>query len=315
MKECIIECVPNFSEGRNMEIIQAIRDSIGKGVLHVDVGRDANRTVISFAGSPDYVCEAAFKATQTAAKLIDMSKQKGEHPRIGATDVLPLIPISGASLEDCVLMARRLARRISDELMIPCYLYEAAAYREHFRNLASCRKGEYEGIEARIENELEKPDLGSRPVDSVIRRSGCTVVGARKCLIAVNFCLDSENVELASDIAREVREKGPSDRPSMLRATKAIGWYMAEYGCAQVSMNLTDPDVTSLHKAFLTVRNVARLKGTDVTATEIIGLIPEKSYEEAKPFLGEMRLDGVKPFDPDTRIIERLLNKKDINSL
>lgn len=301
--------MPNFSEGRDMRIIEAIRGAIGEGVLHVDVGPDANRTVITFAGEPSSVVEGAFRAVSKAAELIDMSRHNGEHPRIGATDVLPLVPVSGVSLEECAELAQRLAGRIARELNIPCYLYEAAARRESYRNLSRCRKGEYEALRWRLEDEEEKPDLGSRPMDEIIRRTGCTVVGARKYLIAVNFNIASRDAKLAASIARDVREKGPEGRPLSRKGLKAIGWYMEEYGVAQVSCNLTDLDATPLHEAFLTISEAARRRGTEVTGTELIGLLPEKAYDDARPYLEAMRLSSVKPFNPDEKIIERLLNK------
>lgn len=306
----IIECVPNFSEGRDKAKINAIVESIRPAmVLHVDIGKAANRTVITFAGSPEEVCEAAFSAVKKAGELIDMSRHRGEHPRIGATDVMPLIPISGVTLEECASMADRLARRIADNLEIPCYLYEASAKREKFRNLAVCRRGEYEALSSRLTNPEECPDYGSRPIDDRIRKTGCTVVGARNYLVAINFNLNTKDVNMASEIARDVRESGRKGQPGILKKTKAIGWYIEEYGCAQVSMNLTDISVTPISKAFLAVRDAAVKRGVVVTGTELIGMIPESAYEEILPIIGEMNLNDVKPFNPDEKIIERVLFK------
>lgn len=306
----IIECVPNFSEGKNMATINAIVESIHPAkVLHVDIGQAANRTVITFAGSPEVVCESAFRAVKTAGELIDMSCHKGEHPRIGATDVMPLIPISEVSLEECANMADQLAKRVADELGIPCYLYEASAKRERFQNLAVCRKGEYEALPNRLTNPEECPDYGSRPIDYRIRKTGCTVIGARNYLVAINFNLNTKDTNIANEIAKDVRESGRKGHPGILKKTKAIGWYIEEYGCAQVSMNLTDIKVTPISKAFLTVRDVARKWGVEVTGTEIIGMIPESAYEETLPVIEQMNLNEVKPFNPDEKIIERVLFK------
>lgn len=306
----IIECVPNFSEGRDVAKINAIVESISPvKVLHVDIGQAANRTVITFAGSPEDVCDAAFSAVKTAGEVIDMSCHKGEHPRIGATDVMPLIPISGVTLEECADMADQLARRIADELEIPCYLYEASAKREKFQNLALCRRGGYEALPNRLTNPEESPDYGSRPIDDRIRKTGCTVVGARNYLVAINFNINTKDVNIASEIARDVRESGRKGQPGILKKTKAIGWYIEEYGCAQVSMNLTDISVTPISKAFFTVRDVAKQWGVEVTGTELIGMIPESAYEEALPIIDELNLSEVKPFNPDEKIIERVLFK------
>lgn len=306
----IIECVPNFSEGRDVAKINAIVESIRPvKVLHVDIGQAANRTVITFAGSPEDVVDAAFRAVKTAGEVIDMSCHKGEHPRIGATDVMPLIPISGVTLEECADMSDQLARRIADELEIPCYLYEASAKREKFQNLALCRRGGYEALPNRLTNPEESPDYGSRPIDDRIRKTGCTVVGARNYLVAINFNINTKDVNIASEIAGDVRESGRKGQPGILKKTKAIGWYIEEYGCAQVSMNLTDISVTPISKAFFTVRDVAKQWGVEVTGTELIGMIPASAYEEALPIIDELNLSEVKPFNPDEKIIERVLFK------
>jgi len=298
-RQNIVECVPNFSEGRNLQVIQRIREAIESvdevRVLHVDSGVAANRTVITFVGTAEAVAEGAFRGVAAAGELIDMREQHGTHPRIGATDVLPLIPVSGISLAECAEVARGLGQRIADELRIPCYLYEAAARIPSHRNLATCRIGEYEGLAHRLEDEEKGPDLGRRPWDERIARTGCTVVGARDFLIAVNFNLNTQSKEEAQAIARKVRE-----RDGGLKGVKAIGWYIEEYGIAQVSMNITNIYVTSLHQAFETVRREAEARGLRVTGTEIIGLLPLRCLTEAgRHFLSSQGLsaDGVSDTD------------------
>lgn len=327
----IIECVPNFSEGRDRKKILSIAGAVdgvaGAKVLNVDAGEAANRTVITFAGEPEAVCEAAFRAVAQAARVIDMRTQHGVHPRIGATDVLPLVPVSGVALAECVDMSRRLAKRIADELRIPCYCYEAAAFRPERRNLAVCRTGEYEALPGRMESNDGRPDFGARPWDEDMAKTGCTVVGARDFLIAVNFNLNSTSTRLASDIAAEVRQSGRAGRPGTLRGVKAIGWYIDEYGIAQVSMNITDINATPLHKAFDEVSRAAMARGARVTGTEIIGLIPKRVLMEAGRYYLEkqgaptdvsedeiikiavksMSLDDLRPFDPRKKVIEFLL--------
>jgi len=331
-----MECVPNFSEGRDKKIISQIAEAIGSvsgsRVLNVDPGEAANRTVITFAGEPEAVAEAAFRGAEAAARLIDMSRHHGTHPRIGATDVLPFVPVSGITLDECALMARRLGRRMADELGIPVYLYEAAALRPEFRNLAVCRAGEYEGIAQKLASPSLRPDLLPPPTGSpspasgspalppgslcsgvaaalppAVRRSGCSVVGARDYLIAVNFNLNTPSAAIATAIARQVRERGYQGRPGTLRCVKAIGWYIEEYGRAQVSCNLTNFRVTSLRQAFDEVSRVARLHGVSVTGTEIIGLVPQQAlFPDAVRILG---LDDLRPFNPEEKIIENVLNR------
>ena len=237
----IVECVPNFSEGRDMEVIKKITDSIEKvedvSVLNVDPGAATNRTVVTFVGTPEAVVEAAFQAVKTAGELIDMSKHKGAHPRIGATDVLPLIPVAGITLEECAKMARDLAKRIADELQIPCYCYEAAAFKPERKNLAVCRSGEYEAIPEKLSDPERQPDFMPADTSRAVH-TGCSVVGARDFLIAVNFNLNSTSTRRANAIAFDVREKGRPGQPGTLKCTKAIGWYIDEYGIAQVSMNM-----------------------------------------------------------------------------
>ena len=263
MEKRIVECVPNFSEGRDKEVIRqivaAIEASGGVKVLDVDPGEATNRTVVTFVGEPEAVVEAAFAGVKAAAERIDMRHHKGAHPRMGATDVLPLVPVSGITLEECAALSRELARRIADELHVPTYCYEAAAFRPERRNLAVCRAGEYEALPEKLAHEESAPDFGARPYDEGVARTGATTVGARDFLIAVNFNLNTTSTRRANAIAFDVREKGrpvregnpitgrivkdadgnPVMRPGTLPATKAIGWYIEEYGIAQVSMNLT----------------------------------------------------------------------------
>lgn len=274
MEQRIVECVPNFSEGRDREVIRQIASAIGQAggvkVLDVDPGEATNRTVVTFVGSPEAVVEAAFQGVKRAAELIDMRRHKGAHPRMGATDVLPLIPISGVTLEECAALSRDLAKRIADELRIPTYCYEAAAFRPERKNLAVCRAGEYEALPEKLAHADSAPDFGARPYDDGVARTGATTVGARDFLIAVNFNLNTTSTRRANAIAFDVREKGrpvregnpitgkivkdadgnPLMQPGTLRATKAIGWFIEEYGIAQVSMNITDIAVTPLHVVF-----------------------------------------------------------------
>ena len=357
----IIECVPNFSEGRDMNVIRQITAEIeaveGVRLLDVDPGEATNRTVVTFVGEPQAVVEAAYRSVKKAAELIDMRRHHGAHPRMGATDVLPLVPVSGITLEECAELARKLAERIAAELRVPCYCYEAAAFTPERRNLAICRKGEYEGIAERIGDKAEAPDFGARPYDKDVARTGCTVVGARDFLIAVNFNLNTTSTRRANAIAFDVREKGRPERignpitgkvktaengntimrPGTLKCTKAIGWYIEEYGIAQVSMNITDINVTPLHVAFDEVCRAADKRGLRVTGTEIVGLTPERTLIEAgKYFLAKqhrsagipkedilniaihsMGLSDLKPFNPQEKVIEYLLDaeKTDAKSL
>lgn len=350
-KKQIVECVPNFSEGRDMNVVKQITDAIkavdGVKLLDVDPGEATNRTVVTFVGEPDAVVEAAYQSVKKAAELIDMRRHHGAHPRIGATDVLPIVPVSGITLEECAEIARTLAKRIADELSVPCYCYEAAAFKPERKNLAVCRKGEYEGIAERITDKNEAPDFGARPYDEQVARTGCTVVGARDFLIAVNFNLNTTSTRRANAIAFDVREKGRPVRegnpitgkkkldengkvimqPGTLKGTKAIGWYIDEYGIAQVSMNITNINVTPLHKAFDEVCRCAQNRGLRVTGTEIVGLIPERALLEAGKYFLEkqhrsagipkqdilkiaiksMGLEDLRPFKPEEKVIEYLL--------
>lgn len=347
----IIECVPNISEGRNKAIIKQVTDEIervkGVKLLDVDPGEATNRTVITFVGSPDAVLEAAFQCVKKAAQLIDMRQHHGAHPRMGATDVCPLIPVAGITLEECAKLAHKLAERIANELKVPCYCYEAAARTPERRNLAICRKGEYEGLAERMTVEAEAPDFGARVWDEGVARTGCTAVGARDFLIATNFNLNTTSTRRANAIAFDVREKGRPQReggspvgkpmkdengktimiPGTLKGTKAIGWFIDEYGIAQVSMNITDINVTPLHVAFDEVCRCAQNRGIRVTGTEIVGLIPKRTLIEAgKYFLKKqnrstgipeedilqiaiksMGLDDLKEFNPREKVIEYLL--------
>ena len=351
MQKRIVECVPNFSEGRDKEVIRqivaAIESSGGVKVLDVDPGEATNRTVVTFVGDPESVVGAAFAGVKRAAELIDMRRHKGAHPRMGATDVLPLIPIAGITLEECAALARDLAKRIAGELHVPTYCYEAAAFRPERKNLAVCRAGEYEALPEKLAHAETAPDFGARPYDEGVARMGATTVGARDFLIAVNFNLNTTSTRRANAIAFDVREKGrpvregnpitgrivkdadgnPVMRPGTLRATKAIGWFIEEYGIAQVSMNITDISVTPLHAAFDEVCRRADARGVRVTGTEIVGLVPKRALVEAgKYFLRKqhrsvgiaeeeivrlavksMGLDDLKPFKPEEKVIEYLL--------
>lgn len=348
----IMECVPNFSEGQRPEAIAAIAAAIdsvnGTKLLHVDPGFDANRTVITFAGNPDSVVESAFRAVKCAAELIDMRTHTGRHPRIGATDVLPLVPVQGITLEECAEYARKLSQRIYEELGIPIYCYEAAAYKEKWSNLAVCRRGEYEALPERIADPDEMPDYGGGEFTEQTARSGASVVGARKFLIAVNFNLNKEaSVECAKEIALDVHEKGrivkrdgvtvtdsngaPMRNPGTLKACKAIGWYIEEYGFAQVSMNVTDIDIAPLHKVYEEVCRAAAARGARVTGTEIIGLVPQRVLVEAGHYFAKQKgvictnddaaidiaadtlnLSEIAPYIPSERIIEKLLAAKEV---
>ena len=329
----IIECVPNISE---------------------DPGEATNRTVITFVGSPDAVLEAAFQCVKKAAQLIDMRQHHGAHPRMGATDVCPLIPVAGITLEECAKLAHKLAERIANELKVPCYCYEAAARTPERRNLAICRKGEYEGLAERMTVEAEAPDFGARAWDEGVARTGCTAVGARDFLIATNFNLNTTSTRRANAIAFDVREKGRPQReggspvgkpmkdengktimiPGTLKGTKAIGWFIDEYGIAQVSMNITDITVTPLHVAFDEVCRCAQNRGVRITGTEIVGLIPKRTLIEAGKYFLEkqqrstgipetdiidiairsMGLSDLKPFNPREKVIEFLLEDIDKQS-
>lgn len=359
MTKRIIECVPNFSEGRNPKVIKEITDAIesvkGVRLLDVDPGEATNRTVVTFVGEPEDVVEAAFRGVRRAAELIDMSVHHGAHPRMGATDVLPLIPVAGITLEECAAMARDLAKRIADELNVPTYCYEASAFTPERRNLAVCRKGEYEALPEKMNHPGLAPDFGDRPYDEAVARTGATVVGARDFLIAVNFNLNTTSTRRANAIAFDVREKGRPKReggkpngkplkdadgntimiPGTLPGTKAIGWFIDEYGIAQVSMNITDINRTPLHVAFDEVCRAAAARGLRVTGTEIVGLVPKRAIIEAGRYflhkqqrstglpeheimriaVKSMGLDELAPFKPEEKIIESLIASETENRL
>lgn len=348
----LIECVPNFSEGRDLSIIKQITDVIesvkGIRLLNVDPGFATNRTVVTFVGEPDLVVEAAFRAIQRASELIDMRHHKGEHPRFGATDVCPLVPVSDITMEETVEYARLLAKRVGDELNIPVYCYEFAAFEEKRQSLASCRAGEYEGLAEKLKTAGWQPDFG---LASFNAKSGAIAIGARNFLIAYNINLNTTSVRLANSIAFDIREAGRIKRegdpitgkivtdehgepvriPGTLKKVRAIGWFIKEYGIAQISINLTDITTTSVHQAFDVVCERAHDRGIRVTGSELIGIIPLQAMLDAgKYFLKKQHrsvgipdreiikiavkslgLDELAPFDPDKRIIEYLLENND----
>ncbi len=338
-----------------MEVIRQITDSIesveGVKLLDVDPGKATNRTVVTFVGEPEAVVEAAFRGVKRASELIDMRYHHGEHPRIGATDVLPLVPVAGVTLEECAEMARALAERIATELKVPTYCYESAALRPERKNLAVVRRGEYEALQQRITQPDEMPDFGGGEWTEQAARSGATVVGARDFLIAVNFNLNTTSTRRANAIAFDVREKGRPMRekpivgkivrdengkpvmiPGTLKGCKAIGWFIEEYGIAQVSMNITDIAATPLHIAFEEVCRAAAARGVRVTGTEIVGLVPRSALLEAgKYFLRKqqrslgitdqeildiavrsMGLSELTPFKPEEKIVESLIEKDNV---
>lgn len=352
----LIECVPNFSEGVDMKTIDAICDEIRSvekvKLLDVDPGKATNRTVVTFVGAPSDVIEAAFRAIKKAASLIDMSKHKGEHPRMGATDVCPLIPISGITMEETVRYAEELGKRVGEELNIPVYLYESAARKADRKNLATIRAGEYEGFADKIKEDNWKPDFGPASLNV---KAGATAIGVRDFLVAYNVNLNTTSVRRANSVAFDVREKGrvkregdsitspivrdkegnPVREPGKLKSVKAIGWFIEEYGIAQISMNLTDLKVTSLHKAFETVRECATERGLRVTGSELVGLVPKKVLLDAgKYFLTRQErslgiaeseiiriavkslgLDELGTFDPRKKVIEYLLEEDESRPL
>jgi glutamate formiminotransferase/formiminotetrahydrofolate cyclodeaminase len=344
----LIECVPNFSEGRDMTVIKKITDEIEKSegvkLLDVDPGAATNRTVVTFVGEPEYVIEAAFRAVKKAAEVIDMRKHKGEHPRMGATDVCPLVPVANISMEETVEYARRLAERIGGELDIPVYCYENAAFQEERKNLANCRSGEYEGMPEKLRDPRWKPDFGPAAFNAT---AGVTAVGARDFLVAFNVNLNTTSTRRANAIAFDVRERGrplrengditgkivkdekgrPLMQPGTLKAVKAIGWFIEEYGLAQISMNLTNISITPVHVAFDEVCRKAEARGIRVTGSELVGLIPLRAMLDAgryflskqqrslgvsqsellKIAIKSMGLDELKPFNPKEKIIEFMI--------
>jgi len=352
----LIECVPNFSEGCDLSVIKSITDEIekveGVKLLDVDPGKATNRTVVTFVGTPDAVVDAAFLAIKKAAELIDMSKHSGEHPRMGATDVCPMIPISNISMEETVVYAEKLASRVGQDLGIPIYLYESAAKSPERKNLATIRSGEYEGFSKKIKNPNWVPDYGPAIFNE---KSGCTAIGARDFLVAYNVNLNTTSVRRANAIAFDVRENGRVKRegnpvtgnilrdkngdplrvPGKLKSVKAIGWFIEEYGVAQISMNLTDIKVTKLHTAFEAVRESANSRGMRVTGSELVGLVPKKVLIDAGKYFLEKQerslgidemeimkiavkslgLDELGEFDPKKKVIEYLLDEDEIRPL
>lgn len=346
----LIECVPNFSEGRDMAIIRQITDEIeaveGIKLLDVDPGAATNRTVVTFVGEPEPVIEAAFRAVRKASQLIDMSKHKGAHPRFGATDVCPLVPVANITMEETAAYAHLLAKRIGEELAIPVYCYESAALMPERRNLANCRAGEYEGLPQKLARPEWKPDFGPAEFNA---RAGATAVGARDFLVAFNVNLNTTSTRRANAVAFDVREKGrplregdpvtgkivkdaqgnPVNIPGTLKSVKAIGWFIEEYGIAQISMNLTNISITPVHIAFDEVCSKAAERGLRVTGSELVGVIPKKAMLEAgryflhkqqrssgvseeeliKIAVKSMGMDDLHPFNPKEKIIEYLLEQ------
>ena len=323
----IVECVPNFSEGRDAAKIKAITDAIesvpGAKLLHVDPGPDANRTVVTFIGTPEAVAEAAFQAIAKAAELIDMRAQHGTHPRLGATDVCPFVPIEGVTLADCAEIARKVGRRVGDELGISVYFYEAASANPKRRNLADIRRGQYEGLAEKLKDGFWRPDCGSAVFNA---RSGATVIGAREFLIAYNINLNTRDKSAAADIAAELRERGRPGRPGRpgeFKFCKAIGWYVEEFARAQISMNLTNYRVTPPHVVLERARQLAADRGLAVTGSELVGMIPYAALLEAGKFylahqgrpanipiaeiletaVAAMGLRDVRPFDVQRKVI------------
>lgn len=340
----IVECVPNFSEGRNKTVIDAIANSIssieGVELLHIDSGYAANRTVYTFVGEASAVAEAAFKSIETAVELIDMSRHSGEHPRQGACDVMPLIPISGITMDECVELARELAMRVGNELNVPIYCYEKAAYHEDRVKLENCRAGEYETLITKLYSEEWKPDFGFPAFNEEVARSGATTVGARGFLIAVNFNLNTKSAKLASKIASKIRENGSVTilengekiaKKGYFNGVKALGWYIEEFSIAQVTVNITDISSAPLHEVFDKVCEFAHNLGLRVTGTEIIGLLPKYVLLDAGihflkkqgSFWGlsekelidnaikTMGIDQLAPYNPKDRIIEYLMDKRE----
>ncbi len=348
LQDQIIECVPNFSEGNDAAVIKKITDAVtsveGVKLMHVDSGKAANRTVVTFAGAPGPVTEAAFRAIKAAAENIDMRLQKGEHPRLGATDVCPLIPIANISMEEVVGYSRMLAKRVGEELDIPVYLYEQSASRPERKNLANVRSGEYEGLVEKIKKDNWIPDYGRAVFNA---RSGASIIGARDLLIAYNININSDSVDAAKAIAAEIRESGALKRigdphtgeiakdelgspiriPGALKEVKAIGWFIKEYGVAQVSINIINYRISPVHIVYEEACKIALKLGLKVTGSELIGLIPLQAMLEAGRFYAEknsldsdlneeeliglavknLGLEEVKPFNPKEKIIDYLL--------
>ena len=348
----IIECVPNISEGRDLKKIKTIANVVteveGVKLLDIDPGKATNRTVITFVGEPEQVIEAAFKLIKKASELIDMSKQTGEHPRFGATDVCPLVPIANISMEETTQYAHRLGKRVGDELGISGYFYENAATKENRRNLANVRSGEYEGLEKKLSDKNWKPDFGPTSFTTKTKNSGVTAISARDFLVAYNINLNSTYTRRANAIAFDIREAGRVKRegnpitgkkvldtngnpvriPGKLKAVKGIGWYIEEYGIAQISYNLTNISITSMHEAFDETLKAADKRGIRVTGSELVGLVPLQAMLDAADYflqkqkrslgiseadkikiaIKSLGLDDLKPFHPEERIIEYVMS-------
>ncbi|HKK68840.1 MAG TPA: glutamate formimidoyltransferase, partial [Bacteroidales bacterium] len=355
----IIECVPNFSEGNNMDIIKLITNEIETvehvKLLDVDPGKATNRTVVTFVGPPEQVCEAAFMAIKKASQLIDMSKHKGAHPRFGATDVCPLVPVAGITMDETIMYAQKLSKRVGNELGIPVYNYEFAASEDKRRNLANCRSGEYEGLSDKLSQPEWKPDFGPEEFNTTVEKTGATAIGARNFLIAYNINLNTTSTRRANALAFDIREKGRVKRegdkltgkiitdkygnkiyePGMLKCVKGIGWYIEEYGIAQLSFNLTDITVTSMHQVFEAASERAAARGMRVTGSELVGMVPLQAMLDAgKYFLKKQQrstgisddeiikiavkslgLDDLALFNPKKKIIEYLMEEPGQNKL
>ncbi|HHT9126243.1 MAG TPA: glutamate formimidoyltransferase [Candidatus Brocadiia bacterium] len=324
----IVECVPNFSDGRNPDTINQIKEEIecvsNVKLLNVESDWDYNRTVITFVGTPEGVKDAAFKAIAKAAELINMSKQKGEHPRIGATDVCPFVPVSNVTMETCVELASELGKEVGDRLGIPVYLYAEAARTAERKDLSNIRKGEYEGLKEKLSCEDWKPDYGPGVFDETVKRTGATVIGARNFLIAYNVNLETGDVRIANRIAGIIRESGSKGIPGKLKCVKAMGVELRKHGITQVSMNLTNFNVTPIHVAYNAVKEQASLLGIKVTGSEIIGLVPKKALIDAGRFylndppqaseeelingaISNLGLSQLTKFIPDKKVIEYLI--------
>ena len=354
MKQQLIECVPNISEGRDLKKINTIANVVteveGVKLLDIDPGKATNRTVITFVGEPSQVIEAAFKLIKKASELIDMSKQSGEHPRFGATDVCPLVPIANISMEETANYAHLLGKRVGEELEISGYYYENAATKDDRRNLATVRSGEYEGLENKLADINWKPDFGPTTYSTKTKNTGVTAISARDFLVAYNINLNSTSTRRANAIAFDIREAGRVKRdgnpitgkkvvdangepiriPGKLKAVKGIGWYIEEYGIAQISYNLTNISITSMHEAFDETCKAAEIRGIRVTGSELVGLVPLQAMLDAADYfllkqnrslgisetdkikiaIKSLGLDDLKPFNPGERIIEYVMSAK-----
>lgn len=348
MKKQLIECVPNISEGRDIEKVNAIANSVtsveGVKLLNIDSGKDANRTVITFVGEPKQVVEAAYRLIKKAGELIDMSKQTGEHPRFGATDVCPLIPISNITMKETIKYAYLLGMRVGNTLGIPVYFYEHTATEEKRKNLANCRSGEYEGLKQKLTDSNWKPDVGPSQFNNTVAKTGAVAISARDFLIAYNINLNTSSTKIANSIASEIRESGRIKREGnkkitdtygnpvrikgKLKAVKGIGWYIKEYGIAQVSYNITNINTSPIHLVFEETKKSASDYNVQVTGSELIGLIPLQPMinaadyflkkqgissaiseeDKVKIAVKSLGLNDLKPFNPKNRIIEYLLN-------